>query len=123
MKMKLTRRVEDLPVPLLDYFVAQAEKIAFMRTEDDVIHFFDEDGKVYGKAGGGRMFVYSPSTDWRLGGPIIERHRISVQAATSGWKAEHDGDAIATGETALIATMRTRVIMHFGRVVEVELEE
>lgn len=120
MKKKSIHRVETLSVALLDYFVAQAEKIAFMRMDDNVIHFFDEGGKIYGKSEGGRMFVYSPSTDWRLGGPIVEGYRISTQPTANGWKADHDGEAVATGETLLVAAMRTRVMMHFGHTVEIE---
>jgi Protein of unknown function (DUF2591) len=70
---------------------------------------------------------FEPSTDWRHGGPIIERERIGVWAGVepySGkpapdlWFAEGPGTSAArartTGATLLIAAMRAYVASKFG---------
>jgi len=72
----------------------------------------------------GLIFIdFSPSTDWGQGGPIIERERISFQAAESGgWYTYFDHpterDATAAGPTALIAAMRAYVASKLGDEVE-----
>lgn len=68
--------------------------------------------------------VFSPSTDWRIGGPIIEREQIRLSVEDSGeWWAERrltkqgqqayttsfDRAVIARGPTPLIAAMRAFV--------------
>ena len=66
----------------------------------------------------------SPSEDWRAGGPIIERERITVQASRAGdWRAwVGDGDSIPApqgrGDTPLIAAMRAYVAHKLGDEVE-----
>lgn len=119
--MKNKYRVEDLPNAYIDYFVAQAEGIAFGQTGDDGAYRLGEDNKIYRNTESGRMFTYSPTFDWRLAGPIIEKSGISVRKIAGGWEANHNGAAVATGPTLLIAAMRTRAIMAYGR--ELELDE
>lgn len=73
---------------------------------------------------------YRPSSDWRDGGPIIERERIKVEphraddpegwdleSATEDWYAEHPCDC-AFGPTPLIAAMRAYVTSKLGYEVE-----
>lgn len=36
--------------------------------------------------------IYSPSTDWTYGGPIIEREGIALRRAGGGWYAMHGND-------------------------------
>lgn len=65
------------------------------------------------------MIDYHPSTDWAVGGPLIERERIELQnhACSDGWWAgirqspgqNKAGGVIATGPTPLIAAMRAYV--------------
>jgi hypothetical protein len=71
--------------------------------------------------------VWSPSTDWAQGGPIIERERMGVwncEAVVDAdgnverdkcWYAEDkDGDHVQTGPTPLIAAMRCYVASKQG---------
>lgn len=71
---------------------------------------------------------YNPSTDWALGGPIIERERIDIE----WWEYVTDGvsvwDAVISltthqlrldGQTPLIAAMRAFVASKLGDEVEV----
>lgn len=71
--------------------------------------------------------AYQPSTDWALGGPIIERKAVelSYNYAPGGWQLGSpwmatirtpDGlnDATAFGRSALIAAMRAYVASKFG---------
>ena len=56
--------------------------------------------------------IYSPSTQWAQGGPIIERARLELHNATdrSGeWVAHSDFQIYAFGPTPLIAAMRCYV--------------
>ena len=72
---------------------------------------------------------YSPSTDWNLGGPIIERERLCARPLKNVWGCwvtDHAGDihalgVSAYGPTPLIAAMRCYVASKLGD--EVELPE
>lgn len=88
--------------------------------------------------GPGRFMVAAPintrwahefafSTDWRDGGPIIERERIEIgfMGDEHGWQAALNPDAQADyvlvwvdGPTPLIAAMRAYVASKFGEVME-----
>jgi hypothetical protein len=66
------------------------------------------------------------STDWALGGPIIERERISIEDCQDGaglyWEAtriEPPAVSEARGPTPLIAAMRCYVASVFGEEVEI----
>jgi hypothetical protein len=74
---------------------------------------------------GGAPSDWSPSTDWLQGGPIIERHDISV--IKEEWRADrwfaainvefgvHErADHRMNGPTPLIAAMRAYVASKFG---------
>lgn len=62
----------DLIGPYLDWVVAQCEGVvlfpALQKHGFLEVHFMQPDGGQ----------VYSPSTDWAIGGPIIEREGICV---------------------------------------------
>jgi hypothetical protein len=67
--------------------------------------------------------VYSPSTNWTQGGPIIERERIAIKPFKDGgeWLAKlrtHQHD----GPTALIAAMRCFVASRLGDEVDIPAE-
>lgn len=67
--------------------------------------------------------VYSPSTDWAQGGPIIEREQISIYRMTSDWSAAYNPSGGAQdGPTALIAAMRCHVTSKLGDEVEIPVE-
>lgn len=67
---------------------------------------------------------YKPSSAWSVGGPLIERERITVQSWPNHWAAllyGAHGTAIVTrarGSTPLIAAMRSYVTSKFGEEVE-----
>jgi hypothetical protein len=83
---------------------------------------------------GGPMFEFEPQIDWSQGGPLIEKHRIELEAVyeTRGygvrtglkyWFARHPknyGGLIrysASGPTPLIAAMRALVASVYGKEV------
>lgn len=76
--------------------------------------------------------TYSPSTDWSLGGPLIEKHMLSVKphASTNGvitsWAAYMtwpcDTMPGRCGKTPLIAACRAIVMKEIGAVVSVPKE-
>lgn len=64
-----------------------------------------------------------PSTDWEMGGPIIERERITVRADFSTeqpgeWAAMCKAGGYGEGPTFLIAAMRAYVASKLGDEVE-----
>jgi len=77
--------------------------------------------------------TYTPSADWKEGGPLIEKHRISVienlpAMPDSIWEARGSIGAIgagwrfAHGPTPLIAAMRCLVASKLGDTVQVPEE-
>ena len=64
-------RVSELEGSNLDYWAARAEG------------YFDGPADMLEVEGSGLEF----STDWSLGGPIIERERIGLQHLSDGWFA------------------------------------
>ena len=83
--------------------------------------------KVYGEVRLAHGGVYSPSTDWSQGGPIIDRERISHRVDTRGGRsvAFLDGGSVTgrmTGPTPLIAAMRCYVASKLGHEVEIPEE-
>jgi hypothetical protein len=80
--------------------------------------------------------VYSPSTNWAQGGPIIEREGIAIDVVRAGWTIdswvaalvhedeEFDGVARAEeyGPTPLVAAMRCYVASKLGDEVEIPEE-
>lgn len=69
--------------------------------------------------------TYSPSTNWALAGPIIEREKIAIDYSGegNGWCASHDSDARPfSGESPLEAAMRCYVASKLGDIVEIPEE-
>lgn len=75
--------------------------------------------------------TYTPSTNWALGGPIIEREKIWLRYLTADdpskahWEAISDWfphNVTAAGPTPLIAAMRCFVANKLGDEVEVPEE-
>lgn len=70
------------------------------------------------------------STDWAMGGPIVEREEIALEPMThdehgDGWLATRvEGPAVCMefGPTMLIAAMRCYVVSHLGEEVDVPEE-
>ena len=69
-----------------------------------------------------RYGVYTPSTNWSQGGPIIEREGIGLDqyADYPRWQAftpapeQQSGQAVCNGPTPLIAAMRCYVASKMG---------
>ncbi|WP_314439464.1 phage protein NinX family protein [Massilia timonae] len=123
-------RTAELTGELLDYWVARANGWTFgpqhKALECDV--WRDADGQIVGTI---PASAYRPSTDWALGGPIIERERLIIAAGNNYWAAIDTNPANGliyeicevgrhgcTGPTPLVAAMRVYVASKFGDVVE-----
>ena len=67
---------------------------------------------------------FKPTTDWRDGGPIIERENISPRSCGDGsWVADwYFGDEMCAGPSPLIAAMRCYVASKLGNEVEIPKE-
>lgn len=115
-----TKSISDLTLQELDYFVAQAEGIMFLRDTHGQVLEIGEDKQLYIKTKDLRMFAYQPTRHWRQGGPIIEKHNISLQKLGSRWVADIGRDATATGSHMLSAAMRALVRLKFGDTVDVD---
>lgn len=124
----MTVPVSELTGVALDWAVATAEGL-----------FTGKDGGVYTmplRAGGyGTVWItterrYSPSADWNLAGPIIERERIGIKPSLVAhhWYAsiqngESTLDSIhISGNSPLIAAMRCYVARKLGQTVQVPAE-
>lgn len=110
---------EELTGAALDWAVAQCEGHQVRVSNRRV--FFDKRG--------GRVFT--PSTNWSQGGPILEREEITIHR----WKCEEHRDPLirwraelpyigiyAKGPTPLIAAMRCYVASKLGDEVDIPEE-
>ena len=120
-------KVSDLSGALLDYWVLRAEGWV-----DDRLHDMQltRNGE-YCIAGAAPKhaaighYWRSPSTDWGVGGPIIESEKIAMQYSTSdgywlarGWRnGVFTGKPLMRGATPLIAAMRAHVASVLGEEV------
>ena len=93
----------------LDWAVAKCEGMA-----DDMLNDFDEYGWAYSES---RRYL----TDWKQGGPIIEREGIAIGKSWEGWKAFTETSG-GEGPTPLIAAMRCYVASKLGDEVDVPEE-
>lgn len=63
----------------------------------------------------GRDFArYNPSTDWRLAGGLIEKHRIDLHQYEAGWVASLSIAGCGDGPTPQVAICRAVVRAAFG---------
>ena len=71
-----------------------------------------------------RYGVYTPSTDWAQGGPIIEREKIEIFIRDEEWFAYSSRSTPEDfhGPTPLIAAMRCYVASKLGDEVEIPEE-
>lgn len=83
---------------------------------------------IYGKVHddcGWEYIAYSPSINWALAGPIIDRERITIapheKHGAKAWRALHMRTML-TGPTPLIAAMRCYVASKLGDSVDVPEE-
>ena len=110
-------KVSELEGPALDYWVAKAcgwLELNDLNFEEMSLQLWEE---------GLASDVFSPSTRWEDGGPIIDREGIATEpvpryrgkwgAKASPWRDEYD----AIGPTVLIAAMRCFCCDKFGEEV------
>ena len=71
---------------------------------------------------------YNPWEDWALGGPLIEKHMVSLHCPQStddvwaGWVITEKGEFCRAGDTALVAACRARISDKVGDTVQVPKE-
>jgi hypothetical protein len=86
---------------------------------------------MYPPKGKRSFYIYTPSTNWAQGGPIIEREGIALEQGQGAWDAEleflpdddtHYRYGKAFGPTPLIAAMRCFVASKLGDEIEIPEE-
>jgi hypothetical protein len=105
-----TVKVEKLTGLALDWAVAKCEKTAVTL----------EVGNLWVN-----RYRYSPTTDWSVGGPIIEREMLKLHCGDGGvwWAATNaHPHRPLSGPTALVAAMRCFVASRLGDEVELPSE-
>ncbi|GGU79514.1 hypothetical protein GCM10009504_40520 [Pseudomonas laurentiana] len=122
-------KTADLTGAALDWMVAQVEAVPVAIA---ALHY-GTDWRVYKPDFGGK---YSPSTDWAVGGPLIEKHHIQTSFNGKGfrtasgeyWCAYVCSDAgkeqlpSGGGGTPLIAACRAIVAAKFVDIAKVPRE-
>ncbi len=113
----MTIKTSELIGPALDWAVAMAEGKKVLAGPPIRV------ANIY-KCQAGEYEVskpYSPSTDWALMGPIIEREEMTIEATRSGlytasiWNGKPGDFSLGTGQSHLIAAARCYVTMKLGR--------
>ena len=118
--MKNKYRVEDLPNAYIDYYVAQAEGVSIVRAARTAASV---SATTTGSTATPKADASSPTLPLPTGGSPAPSSKSPASrfAGPRGLEANHNGEAVATGPTLLVAAMRTRAIMAYGR--ELELDE
>jgi len=62
---------------------------------------------------------YDPSTNWALGGPLIESHGISLTPTVVGWSATFGAVGCNNNVAPLVSAMRVLVYSKVGPEIEV----
>lgn len=116
-------KVAELEGRMLDRAVAKAEGLEeFDYPEESALWVFRPGNGLYGEPD-----RYEPSSDWSIGGPIIERERIGAYqndagdwcALPKGWLSDPERKPpFVRGPTPLVAAMRAYVSSKFGDVIE-----
>ena len=109
-----TMAIADLDGPALDWAVAKCEGIRLSALQPHgqfEIHCSDKNG----------CDVYSPSTSWSQGGPLLERAGLDlIRLDDTHWSAKNPfTQHIESGPTLLVAAMRCYVESKMGPVVDV----
>jgi len=116
-------KTSELTGAALDWAVAKCEGGTGFWYDSIATYWITIDGKDRALSKGWAQ-SYQPSTDWKQGGPIIEREEISVNWANGQWEAhtvtdDDNFDQIEYGPTPLIAAMRCYVASKLGDDIEV----
>lgn len=124
---------QDLSGAALDWAVAQIDEVktAMLAVKSqEAKKPFALFGSLALAVGGGEE-GYSPSSCWHCGGPLIEKYGVDLSAPPCidrnreiGWQARPDDGATRwhSGETALIAAMRSIVAAKIGNSLSVPKE-
>jgi len=101
----------------LDIAVMRANKLDY-----DIARYGTITGRVnYDEDGLGWTEIYSPSTNWLQGGPIIERERIELRGdGDGGWIACDNIHPESYGPIPLVAAMRCYVTSVLGDEVDLD---
>ena len=111
-------KTSDLTLLALDWAVARCEFVGTppIKEVSGVLYTIEGD-------------YWNPSTDWALGGPIIEREEISISREFASSRVEwaawtpapirDDAEAFGYGPTPLIAAMRCYVASKLGDEVDI----
>jgi len=109
-------KVSDLTGAALDYAVAQCNETVVQVGSSGTVYYFIRDNPV----------VWTPSTNWAQGGPIIEREEISILSVygrTHRWEAECTiapaHRVKGKGFYPLTTAMRCYVASRLGNTVEI----
>lgn len=111
-------KTSELTGAALDWAVAKCEGVLLVEHIDGLCSWLEHE--VFGY-----WVVYSPSTDWAQGGPIIAREAlcINTQLTRFDWQAlDFHGNITQFGSTPLIAAMRCYVASKLGDEVDVPEE-
>jgi hypothetical protein len=109
-------KTNELIGVILDRAVAECEEVTLSEHEDGPCSWLEHEVT-------GFWVVYSPSTDWGQGGPLIEREKMQIYASASQWTAsDFFGKTQTFGPTPLIAAMRCYVASKLGDEIEIPKE-
>lgn len=123
-------KVSELSGVALDWAVAKVVGVAVIIRSQ--VHPVDSPlrGAPYLAVGDMGLF-FNPSTDWRQGGPLIEKYGVDLSAPPCidrsreiGWQARPDDGQTSwhSGNTALVAAMRAIVSSQVGEEIEIPRE-
>lgn len=128
-------KVSELSGALLDYWVARAEGLKPFFLEDDCCVLVGFNSSTDPAGDTTEPAAYAPSVAWEDGGPIIQKHHISVGwcYASKTWQADcprfKDGKFVGRvqqwcdTDEPLVAAMRCFVASRFGDEVDDELAD
>jgi hypothetical protein len=107
-------KTSELQGAALDWAVAKCE--GKFKSFDFYLH---ESTSAFMLESGDVSLLYSPATQWKEGGPIIEREGMALHPAGKNWSSDIDRWYQGYGPTPLIAAMRCYVVSKLGDEVEI----
>ncbi len=107
-------KTDELTGAALDWAVAKCERLeVFIKYAPVQVMYTPERKRSW--------YIYSPSSNWKQGGPIIERENIATAWHITRWVAWR-GVVEHPGPTPLIAAMRCFVASKLGNDIEIPEE-
>ena len=115
----MKRKVSELEGALLDAAVAKAEglRVRYDAAHELCVIYEGGDGTGFKERRGP---LYNPSSNWRDGGPIIEREWLAIRRQLTAWLGERWPDAgdLERGRELLSWMMRAYIASKLGEEVE-----